>query len=299
MSIYPWIFFAFLSAFAMAGNALLNEYFKVRSLYLLFWMRSALILFLLPVVLHIAAPTNPLFYLCVLGTTICFSYSDLIYFSKAADSGAGLITRFEGLSVGMTFLLWLVIDPTVIDNYIAQPLKGIGIICAFIGTIYFALRLRKCTISFGVLKQMFPALCIGALGVVFGKLAMIFSDYHSGVWYYAFVQSVFVLCVYIMILNVPLIARYFPATHAPDGLFHKKTFIAGACLALGWAVYTPSKYYAITDVENPAYVTLIGLTTPFWVLLIYKLIRKEEKGDILSGLGIVICAILLVIFTRV
>ncbi len=296
--IEPWIFFAVLAALSWAGNSLVNEYFQIRSLHLLFWMRLFVVLALIPVVLQFDPPTDPIFYLMLAGTVVCFAYADVIYFKKAADSGAGVVTRFEGLMVPIVFVFWILLDPMLMLRYLETPVRSAGILAALSGGVYFALRLRHCDFSFPVLKAMTPALLAGGMGVVFGKIAMSHSDYHSGVWYYSFLQSLSVLIVYAVVLGIPKISKRFAVEKLEDSLFSKRTIIAAACIAIGWSIHVPSKYYAITDVENPAYVSVIGLTAPFWVLLIYRLLKRREDGDIMSGIGIVFCAILLIIFTQ-
>jgi hypothetical protein len=41
------------------------------------------------------------------------------------------------------------------------------------------------------------------------------------------------------------------------------------------------------------------LTGPFWIMLFYKLVKHQEKGDIVSGLGIVASAIILTLLVAV
>ncbi len=209
-----------------------------------------------------------------------------------------MVTRFEGLVVGITFLMWLVIDPALVVHYTHEPIRAGGILLSLVGSIYFALKLRHCEISYSTLRGMLPALVLAGLGIVFGKLAMVHSDYHSGVWYYALFQSVLVLSVYVTIMTVPALAKLFPNEAVRQNFFDKRLLIAAAFLSVGWLIHTPAKYFAISDVKNPAYVTVIGLTSPLWILLIYRLIGRREKVDIFSGLGIVFCAVLLVIFTQ-
>jgi hypothetical protein len=47
--------------------------------------------------------------------------------------------------------------------------------------------------------------------------------------------------------------------------------------------------------ENPAYLTVMLFTDALWVLLIYKIIGRKEESDILSGIGIVFCAMGLIL----
>jgi len=246
-----WIIFAILAAIAQAANPLINEYFKVGSLHLLFWLRLFVGISLLPILFILPPPTDPIFYLSVAGAIACFSYFDLVYFKQAAESGAGMITRFEGLVVAITFVVWLLVD---------------------------------------------PALFVAGLGIVFGKTAMVHSDYHNGVWYYLLGQCLMALVIYGAVLKVPALAGQFKLEGKT--LWDRRVMLAALVMSVSWIIHAITKYYAITEVENPAYVTIIGLTAPFMVVGFYALIGRREQTDVWSGLGLVICAILLVCFAH-
>ncbi len=47
-------------------------------------------------------------------------------------------------------------------------------------------------------------------------------------------------------------------------------------------------------VSNPAYSTAVSFTSSIWVLLIYKIMGKQDNARVLPGLGIVLFAMLLV-----
>lgn len=293
-----WVFFAILAALAQAGTFLLNEYFKVRSIHLLFWMRLFNALMLLPAAFFIPWPSEPIFYILVLMTSIMFAYNDVMYFGLVAKVGAGVVSRIQPLEVGLTFVLWVVISPWLITSYMEEPLRALGIVAALFGSIYFSLRLRRCKISQDTFRFLLPAICIGGVGIVISSTAMQHSDYVSGVFWYAFLQSILGVIIYTVVFRIPALSDKVVHLGTSAALTDKRVIIAGLCMALGWLIHTPSKYFAISSVENPAYVTVIGLTGPFWILLIYKLIRRREEADVISGLGIVVCAILLVIFTQ-
>lgn len=293
-----WIFFALLAALAQAAAPLVSEHFKARALDILFGGRVLVALVTLPVVLSLPVPQDPVFYLLVVCTAAVFSASDLIYFARAIDTGAGAVTRIEGLVVGVTFILWTAITPSLLLNYFHEPLRFAGIALSLAGSVYFTLRLRRCELNARLLRSMAPMILLGALGIVFGKSAMAHAPQHSAVWYYTFLQSMLVLSIYGAIMTSRRLARYFPALAGQKALPPGRMVFAALCMGACWAVHTPAKYYAISVVENPAYVTVIGLTAPLWVMLAYRLVGRREQGDVRSGLGIVFCAFLLVVFTQ-
>ncbi|MCK5373795.1 MAG: hypothetical protein KAJ40_00775 [Alphaproteobacteria bacterium] len=114
----------------------------------------------------------------------------------------------------------------------------------------------------------------------------------------AFLQCLIVLSFYIIIMKIPSLTRHLPHKDMISGIKDKTVLLAGACMAVAWLLHTPSKWVAITLIENPAYVTMIGLTASLWVLLFYKITGRKETADIWSGLGIVACVAILVMFTQ-
>lgn len=291
-----WIFFAVLAAVTQAAFPLLNEYFQVRPLYLMFWMRAFALAALLPVLLFLPLPEDPLFYLFVLAGAFIFSYFDIVYVGVGASKGAGVVTRIEPLIVGATFLIWLAIVPAQIGELAASPLRTGGIVAGFAGSLYFALRLRHCAVSASALREMALPIVLGAMGVICGKLAMNHSEALSGTAYYSLFQNLFALAIYLVILALPAV-RDRLAREGGASLFDKRVLLAGAVVAVNWILHTPTKYFAIDQVANPAYVTVVTLTSPLWVLLLYRIAGRREKADIVSGLGIVFCAAVLVLFS--
>lgn len=133
---------------------------------------------------------------------------------------------------------------------------------------------------------MMPLICITAIVSVLGKLSIDYAEFDSGVFVYVFVQSI-VMLVFALLFNTKG-----QTVHVSD-FFNRKQFFCSALLAVVMLITILSRVYAFRYVDNPAYVNAIVLTSPFWVMLFYKLVKHEEKGDILSGVGIVFCAIVL------
>jgi len=299
MTTLLWAVPALIAAMAIAMKTLVNEYFKVNPAQFLWWMRLFNILALLPAAFFIPCPVDPLFYVFVISGGVLFAYYDVILHEQTAENGAGVVSRIMALSVGAMFILWTAITPSLALEYLGHPLRSAGILGALGGGIYFALKLRHCEISLRALRRMFPAMLLAAIGVVLGKLAMNHAQIYSGVVYYALVQSVTVFCIYMLTLKIPALSR---RVHAPQPSLHsfirdKRILAAGACSSVFWITQALLKWFAIWQVENPAYVTMIGLSGPLWILLVYKLAGRKETANIWPGLGIVACALLLVAFT--
>lgn len=298
MESWGWLFFAVVASISQAGLALVNEKFKVSPVHMLFWMRVILLIVLFPVALFITWPTDPLYYLFVAICAFIFAYSDLVRFGVVAKAGAGTVTRLDPLTVGITFVIWTVLSPSLLSSYMDYPVRAGCIVLSLVGSIYFALRLRRCVISRDALHQMTPVLVLGAFGIVIGKFAMMHATLVSGVIGYVFLQCVIVVVSYVVMMNVPYLARRLPHRDMLSGIRKKVVLLAGGWMAGAWLMHTPFKWMAITVVENPAYVTMVGLTAPLWVILFYKMTGRKEKSDVWPGIGIIVCVAVLVMVTQ-
>lgn len=293
-----WVFFSLIMSFAMAGMFLVNEYFKASSLHMLFWMRLITLTILLPIIFFIPPPTDTIFYAGTITSALLFAYVDIMLIGLVAASGAGVVSRIEPLSVGLTFILWLLITPSLALDYIDQPIRGIGIVLSLSGALYFAMALRRCEITSQALKYLLPSILLIALGTLGAKIAMDHSPPLSGVVYYAVIQCIIVLAAYIAILLFKPRVDWFRGVNITGQLKDRGVILGGICLSVTWLMGVPSKQYALSLVENPSYVTLFGLLSPVIILLIYRLVGRREEANVTAGLGIVACAALLIIFTR-
>ena len=298
MIIPIWVLFALITMLAQTGMALINEYFKVRALHMLWWMRLTAVVALLPFMHFYTAPTDPWFYIYVAGGAVIFCWFDLVYFGMTAKSGAGVVSRIGPLAVAGTFVMWTAITPSLVSDYIESPLRTAGIIAALAGSVFFSVRLKNCPVSWDALKIMAPHLFLASIGMCLGKLAMQHAAPPEGVFYYTLLQSAIVWVLYMSMTLAPASWKFIPHLDLNSSWRERRVFYAGLCAAAGWLIATPSKWYAISMVENPAYVSTISLTEPLLIILIYRLLRRREKAKIADGIGIVACAIALVIFTQ-
>lgn len=293
-----WIVFAAVAAASLAGFFLVNEIFRVGAIHLAWWMRGIVFAFCLPFLSVFAWPDDPVFYLLMFCSAAIFSTSDIAALGMSGKNGAGSVSRIEPLTVGSTFVLWCALTPQMVFQYLNEPLRALGIIATLLGCLYFALRLRRCEINRETLRVLSPFILSGAVGIVLGKMAMDRVPPPEGAYFYALLQCGLAFFFYSAAMRISAVSSRIPAFGSSSGLFDRRVMLAGFCGAMVWLIHAPSKYTAISMVENPAYVTVIGLTGPLWVLLAHKIMGTKERGDVVSGLGIVLCAALLVIFSR-
>lgn len=292
-----WILFALLQSFAGIATYLIADFTKLRGFDLMLWNRIFGFFFLLPILFLIPAPTSSLFYFLCFFTAGIYALYDLVFLDMATKKGAGLPTRIAPLSVWGTFILWCAIHPDTISQYIDNPTIALGIIGSAIFCGFCALRLRHCHFTWGTLKEVLPYVFLSACGAVLSKTAIDQETMLSGTLYYLFMQAFLVSGIYIFMALSPF--QFAKKYASGESLFRKKLIISGAASALFFVLFGVFKISAFWLVDNPAYVGIFGLLAPFWVYILKRILKKEEQGDILSGLGLVLGCIFLIVFTRI
>ena len=289
--------FAFLSwAGLSAGSAvtaaimpILHEKICAERLSMLFWLRTVMLIIALPVLFVVGWPTDPVFYVATFATAFIWAYADLSSFRATEEFGAGPITRLIPLNVLVTFVMWIVIDPDVLYGYLDNPVQGAGIIAATCGAVFFAMRMQKNPVSRQALRALGPVILMSGMGVVFAKIALEQADMHSGVFGYMVVQAFFMILIF-----GALEAVWHPV---PRAVFAGRVAIqTGFLMGLNSIAHLIFKSYAYQLVANPAYVSVVILTTPLLVLLYYRLVKKQIVGDVKAGLAVVVCVAALVYF---
>ena len=287
---YIWAFSALTSALAFALMFLVSEHYKQSGVGLLSVIRLGTALTLLPFVFFVEWPKEPLFYIYGAFVFMIFPIADVFAFRVSKQYGAGIITRFTPLTAIVTFFMWLLIDSQTWQKYLTYPWFALGIIACLCGVVFCASSLRRCEVSVAAFKTLFPALLLSPLGVIFAKLTLDSTDSSSGALINLFVGSFIGVAMYGVLYKVmPSVKCEFTMSK----LTIKAGVIASIFSTLG--IYLSNVSFDL--VPNPSYVTVVGFTSAIFVLLIYKIMGKQDNARILPGLGIVLFTALLVILS--
>lgn len=290
MILQGWLFYALGAAICAALMPLVQERYKANGYALAVAIKIVTVAMTALPALDYGLPAAWQFYALTGGTAILFAISDVIYFRTVGIVGAGVVSRLIPSTVIGTFILWFFIDPSLLDKYLNQPLISSGIIAVISLSAYFAMRLKKCAVSWQAVKMMWFVLFAAMIGPIVVKQTLTYAGGQHGVFVfaYAFVQASMMLALWAV----------YAAIRKPISLAELKapaTLKAGVLAGALSATIMLLKNYALATVEHPAYVSVVFFTDAVWVLLVYKLIGKPKDSDIWAGLGIVACAAALVI----
>lgn len=289
-ALLSWVGLSLGSAITAAIMPIMHERIRAERLSMLFWLRVVMLFLALPLLLVVGFPVSPVFYVATFITAFVWAYADLASFRATEEFGAGSITRLIPLNVFVTFIMWTGLNPELLYGYLGDPLRSAGVLLAMCGAVFFAMRLQRTPVSREALRALGPVILMSGMGVVFAKIALDAAPDSSGVFAYIVVQSLFMILIY-----GALEAVWHPV---PRAVFTGRVAMrTGFLMALASAAHLICKSYAYIIVDNPAYVSVVILTTPLWVMLYYKLVKHQDVGDVKSGLAIVACAAALVYLT--
>jgi hypothetical protein len=282
-----WVGLSTGSALTAAIMPVMHEKIQAERLSMLFWLRVVMLLIAFPLVFFFGWPGSPVFYLATFMTAFIWAYADLSSFRATEEFGAGPITRMIPLNVLVTFVMWTALTPDLLNAYLATPMQSLGIVAATVGAVFFAMRLQGGDISREAIRALGPVILMSGMGVVFAKVALDAAPDMGGVFAYMAVQALFMVLIY-----GGLEAVWHPV---PRAVFAGQVAIrTGFWMALASVAHTGLKSYAYILVANPAYVSAVILTTPLWVLLYYRIFKRQNVGNLAYGFAILACVAALV-----
>ncbi len=291
--VLSWVGLSLGAALTAAIVPIMHEKIRAERLSMMFWLRVVMLLAALPVLFLTGLPANPTFYAATFVTAFIWAYADLSSIRASEEFGAGVMSRLIPLSVLVTFFMWIALDPVTLANYLDAPLRGLGILAATCSAVFFAMRLQKEPITREHLRALGPVILMSGMGVVYAKIALDSAmSPHSAVFGYMALQALLMVIIFGV-----LEAVWNPV---PRAVFAGRVAMtSGVLMGLNTLVHMIFKSYGYQIVENPAYISVVILTTPLWVILYYRVVKKQQVGDMKAGLLVVLSALVLAGFVLI
>jgi hypothetical protein len=283
-----WALLATFQAMMYGGLNHANRTWQFSGSLLARWRGLIPALIALPLTFFYPPPTDPLFYAMSIASACLVLFHDGRAFDISAKYGANVMLRLRPLVLPCVFAVWLIIHPGQFNALIQTPwLSAALVFCLGLAT-FFLMNLRKCTVSRAALREMAPVLIAAAGFDLFNKTAMDHSAFPANIFYYMLIVSG--LPVFFGMLTYKGGAR--PMIHDMAGIARHGVF-----LGFFWAIMMALKNMALMGASNPAYVTAISLTAPFWVSLWMKVRGEKEEADWISGTGLVLAVMMMVLLS--
>lgn len=292
-----WAFYAVISSLFIGLYFFLNQYVKLAPRVFIIYRGLGTVLFVLPF-MFLFEPINDWRYyvVCILqGFSIAFI--DYKYFQAINKWGAEVVTSLQPLNIGITFLLWIMVKPSMIMVYWANPWHFIFIILCLGGIVWSIFSFNKVVISKQALKFLAVCLFVGAVCEIFNKLAMVYGGNNaaSASYYYILITG-FVIGV----INLFLYIR-----QKQD----LKVLIEWKNLKYNWMfgiliLSMVARNFAVLDADNPAYVSAMIYVYVLWIILLNKFLKRcnivcsHGKTDLKTVIFLLVSAVGLILLTN-
>lgn len=283
-----WVFFGLGASAASAGVLLVQEWLKASGFAVAFWNKVTCILIMVPFVIYAGLPDNPLFYLILAGQSVLWMISDVVFFTGVPVVGAGVVSRILPVSVILTFILWFVIEPELLQTYMQTPMKFAAIFGILCLSTYFAIRMKRCPITWKGVRAVWFVLFASVAGTLAAKVVTQQTDIERGPFAYVFVEALLMVTAWSVyyLIRRPVPWDIFKSAHSI-----KAGFLVGCCSS----VMVVLNISALFSADNPAYLAAVKFLDAVIILWVYRLTKRKDDSDIAAGLGVVACAAALVI----
>jgi len=278
-----WAAFGLTSASLSAVMMLTQERLKINGFAMAFWNKVACITFMIPAILYFGLPDNWVFYALVAGQAMLWVVSDVIFFTAIPKVGAGVISRILPISIIFTFCLWFLFDPGLLDDYMQVPMRSGLVFLTLCASVYFATRLKHCPVSWEAFRLIWFVVFASIIGPLAFKLVTQQTNLQQG-------PFSFVFCEAFVMVTCWLIWYWVRKPVTREVLFCKEAARAGFMIGSVSSLMIASNFVAVYYVDNPALVPAIKFTDTMIILIAYKFMGRKETADVISGLGIVVCA---------
>lgn len=282
-----WALFALLCAASSALVLLIPEKVKCDGFALAYWNKVAALVYMIPAVLYWGVPEQWEFYALV-ATLACFwVISDVIFFRALPEAGAGVISRILPASVILTFVFWFFFDPALLQDYLSKPVLSAMVCIALLGSVYFATRLKHDPVSWRAVRIIWFVLFAATIAPIIYKLITQQTKIEEAVPAYIFFEAFVMVAIWSVYYAVK-------RPVAKEILFSKNSLRAGAIVGLAMCLVTISKFLAIHQADNPGLVPAVKYLDAIIVIAYYRAVGRTETVDVLAGLGIVGCAVIII-----
>lgn len=283
-----WAYLGLGTAVLAALMMLMQEKMKVEGFALAFWCKVSCVVVTLPFVLYYGLPSDLRFYLWLIPQSLLFAVADVVMFRSLPIVGAGVVSRLLPSTVVLGFFLWFAVAPEEIKLYIDRPVIGSVIVVVLCGAAFFAMRLRKCAVSMQALRMLWFVLFANAISPIMAKITTRYATVAQGAFGFTFIEALMMIAMWAVWLAA---AKPVPVSALIEKQTWQRSLPIGVVTAALVVVFVTSYYY----IDNPGYVSAVQLVYAPLIMAAHKWMGKKDDSDVFAGLGIVACAMALIV----
>lgn len=267
-----WIVLSLIVSLADSIYQLLSQHIKMKPSIFMTYRGLFVAFILFPFLWLFPIITSWQFYAIAIFQGILVSYSDLCMLKANRRYGAETVSSLKPLSVSTIFLFWCVIQPSIVLEYLENPIQSILIILSLLGITYALMEYKKVEISKEAFIFILPLIICSTFIEVGNKYIMYYANNNPlglSLWR-ACVSSFCIGSIHLFFY----IRKYKNITELVD-ISNMKNIWIFAIIPVTMILKNVAMYYA----TNPAFVTAFLYTSLFGIMFINRcgIIKAETK----------------------
>lgn len=284
-----WVLMALASSIFSAQNVEMNRRARQEGFRLNFWRTALSALFWLPLAMVQPWPHDAFFYVCAVFSGMAMIVGFTIQNDLAVKHNGRIAILHTPIKAIAVFLVWLMIDETARHHVFDNLEKTLGVMACLAVMVMALFTFRRNDVSWSSLKAVMPIVLLYGLGDILSRLNLSVDELNDKLVVFLFVMTT------TSALVSALLSPWRPHPDLP-WVSHKMLYAAGWAGFLG-TLNQVCFYVALVSAPNPAYVSMISLLTPVWLLLYHRLAHIKDDASPIAGMMVVAAAITLMVLT--
>ncbi|MBI1309092.1 MAG: hypothetical protein GC129_04465 [Proteobacteria bacterium] len=282
-----WVLAALGSSIMTAQNVEMNRRAGQEGFRLNMWRMMLSAIFWLPLALLQNWPGEPMFYIAAIFGGAAMIVGFTITQDLAQKHNGRVAVLHMPLKAMAVFAVWFVLSAHAREHLMTQPLKIFGIAVCMVTMMVALLSFRRHDVSWSSLKAVLPIVVLYGAGDIMARLVVnrdLLSDQ---------------LVIYLFMVS--LSSASFSAMLLPWRPKRELPLVTPSLMrAAGWAAFGSTLnqvlfFTALVLGPSPAYVSMLALLAPVWLLAYHKLAGVKDDASPLAGTVVVGVAIILMV----
>lgn len=292
-----WVLFALAASIVNAIYYICIQNVRLSARVFIVYRGVIVALMALPFLFFYEVITAWQFYAIAVMQGVITAYSDYATLKANHKYGAETVSSLLPINVASTFILWCVLEPTIIYTYIHAPLKTVGIIASMFGIAYALAKYRQTKITSQAFFYLIPVVLLGSVIAVSNKTIMAYAS-----------NSLFGLCfwrIFVSSLTVGVIhLSVWLKKKASLGILFDTSNVLKTWFLILMPMSMLCRNMAMFYADSPSYVSSIVQTSLLWIIFFNRYVtfikfeRKYIQIDKKWAFLILICAIVLILSTK-
>jgi drug/metabolite transporter (DMT)-like permease len=283
-----WLWLALFSSLISAQNTEMNRKAGQEGFRLNLWRMGISSCFWLPLALLQPWPSiteHAMYYFAAVGSGVGLIIGFTIQTELSLHHNSRVAVLHMPLKALLVFLIWALFNPEARVHYFENIERTLGILACLTIMAGALFAFRRNDVSWYSFKAVLPIVGIYGAFDIFTKLTMPPGNFQANLIVFLFVMT---------FSSVVASLLYLPWRPRPElPLMHPKLMRAGGWAAVGGTINQTCFFGALLLGPSPAYVSMVALLTPVWLLAYHRIAGIKDDASPVAGMFVVVAAMIL------